>query len=154
MNVICYKRKKTGQEITVELEDCMREIIERYRDKDSDYIFPVLRKWEKCGEFVKWKKSREALAVYNRNLKKLAELAGISEHLTSYVARHSWASIASQTGIPIGTISRGMGHESEKTTQIYISDLDRSDVTIANRMVLSRITENRSKRRSYDRVVP
>ena len=79
-----------------------------------------------------------------RNLKKLAKMAGIGEHLTSYVARHSWASIASQTGIPIGTISRGMGHESEKTTQIYISQLDRSDVASANRKVLSLFVENYS----------
>ena len=50
-NIICYKRKKTGQEIIVELADCMRKIIERYYGNNSDYIFPVLRKWERRGEF-------------------------------------------------------------------------------------------------------
>jgi integrase len=153
-NTICYRRKKTGQEMTVELEGCMKEIIGQYQDENSEYIFPVLRKWEKCDEFVLWKKSREALAIHNRNLKKLAKLVGIDKHLTSYVARHSWASIASQMGVPIGTISRGMGHESEKTTQIYVSQLDYSDVARANKIILSQIAGKRSKRRSYDRVVP
>ena len=142
---IRYKRKKTGQSITIEMEDCIREIIERYADSNSDFIFPILRnlknsKASKVSEgYEKWKKTANALTAYNKNLKKLAGLAGISEHLTSYVARHSWATMASQEGIPMATISRGMGHESEKTTRIYISQIDYSDVGRANRQILSRI---------------
>jgi len=136
---IRYKRKKTGQTITIRLEDCIKEIINRYFDSNSDYIFPILRKYENCSEQVKWEKTKFALAIYNKKLKELANFAGIDEHLTSYVARHSWASLASQEGIPIATISRGMGHESERTTQIYISQLDSSDVGEANRKILSRI---------------
>ena len=40
---IRYHRKKTGQLITIELEDCMREIINRYAESNSEFIFPVLR---------------------------------------------------------------------------------------------------------------
>ncbi len=133
--VIRYRRKKTGQQITVKLEECMKAIIRRYQDKDSGYIFPVLK--GNTGDYQRWKQTQTALAAFNRDLKKLAKLAGIEEHLTSYVARHSWASIASHVGIPIATISRGMGHESEKTTRIYISRADYSDVSRANRQILS-----------------
>jgi integrase len=138
---IRYKRKKTGQLITIELEDCMKEIIKRYTSS-SEFIFPLLKGkapngLKDSGDYLKWKKTATALAVYNKNLKKLAGLAGIDEHLTSYVSRHSWATIASQEGIPIATISRGMGHESEKTTRIYISQTDYSDVGRANRQILS-----------------
>ena len=136
---IRYKRKKTGQLINIELEDCMKEIIERYQDDDSGFVFPILRDSKILKDYEKWKKTAKALGAYNKNLKKLAALAGIGEPLTSYVARHSWASIASQEGIPIATISRGMGHESEKTTRIYISRVDYSDVGQANRKILSRI---------------
>jgi integrase len=132
---IRYKRKKTGQMITIELEDCMRKIIESYAGCDPEFVFPLLR--GKGHDYDRWKKTGSALAVYNRNLRKLAGLAGIEEHLTSYVARHSWASIASHAGIPIATISRGMGHESEKTTRIYISKSDYSDVSRANKQILS-----------------
>jgi len=141
-NIIKYNRKKTGQIIIVELENCMKEIIGRYSDESSDLIFPILREYQDCDKSVKWKKTCEALAIYNKNLKKLARLAGIGGKLTSHVARHSWASIASQVGIPIATISRGMGHESEKTTRIYISQLDSSDVGRANRKILSKISKN------------
>ena len=133
---IRYHRKKTGQEIHIELEDCMKTIIDRYADSSSEFVFPVLKDFK---EYERWKKNGLALAAYNRNLKQLAALAGINEHLTSYVARHSWASIASQEGIPLATISKGMGHESEKTTRIYISQTDYSDVRRANRQILSRV---------------
>jgi len=135
--VIRYNRKKTGQLITIEPEECMKKIIERYADSDSEYLFPILR--GVVGEYAKWERIAAALAIYNKNLKKIAALAGIDEHLTGYVARHSWASLASQEGVPIATISRGMGHESEKTTRIYISRLDFSDVARANRQILSKI---------------
>ena len=90
----------------------MREIINRYHDSNSDYIFPILRDVENCSESVKWEKTCAALAKYNKNLKRIARLTEIEEHVTSYSARHSWASFASQEGIPISIISKGMGHES------------------------------------------
>jgi len=137
-----YNRKKTNQPITIKLEDRIKTIIDRYATPDSDYVFPILRQHQDSDEYVKWRHTVNSLAVYNRNLGKLAKLAGIKQHLTSYVARHSWASIASQEGIPIGTISRGLGHESERTTRIYISQLDFSDVSRANRQILSNFATN------------
>ena len=53
-----------------------------------------------------------------------------------YVARHSWASIAKYTNVPISVISEGMGHDSEKTTLIYLSQLDNTAVDKANRKIL------------------
>ena len=139
---IRYNRKKTGQLITIEMEDCMKEIIERYANS-SDYIFPFLKGYnglnglKESEDYWKWKQTGAALATLNRILNKLALRAGIEERLTSYVARHSWATIASQEGIPIATISRCLGHESEKTTRIYIAQTDFSDVGRANRQILS-----------------
>jgi integrase len=132
---IRYLRQKTKQPVCVKLEDCMRRVINKYAKDDSEYIFPVLRECNTAES--RWKKTQSSLSVYNRNLKRIATLAGIEEKLTSYVPRHSWASIASTEGIPVSTISRGMGHESEKTTRIYISHLDYSDVGRANCLVLS-----------------
>jgi len=103
---IRYYRKKTNQQITVRLEDRMKVIIERYADPDSDYIFPVLRPYQDCGEWVKWKKSVTLLSVHNKNLAILGDMAGIEQHLTSYVARHSWTSIALEEGVSIAAISK------------------------------------------------
>ena len=134
---IVYKRQKTGQPVTVVLEDRLKETIERYSSPDSEFIFPVLRKYENSDRETQWKQTGKALAAYNRNLGKLAKMTGLESRLTSYSARYSWASVASQAGIPIATISRGMGHESERTTQIYISRLDWSDLKKANEQILS-----------------
>jgi len=141
-DVIRYNRKKTGQQITIALLECMKIIIGYYSDFKSDYIFPILRSCEHGSEYEKWKKTASALAAFNKNLAILAKSAGITARLTSYVARHTWATLASLEGIPLATISKGMGHESEKTTRIYISQLDFSDVERANRKILSRFTEN------------
>jgi len=135
--VIRYNRKKTGQPIVIEMEACMEKIIKSCADADSDYVFPILR--GTTDELTRRKRINSALAAYNSNLNKLAISAGIRGGLTSHVARHTWASLAAQEGIPITTISRGLGHETERTTRIYISELDMSDVGRANRQVLSRI---------------
>ena len=61
--------------------------------------------------------------------------------LTLYVARHSWASIAEQKQIPISVISDALGHDSEKTTLIYLSTLDTSAVDNANSEILAALGE-------------
>ena len=65
-----------------------------------------------------------ALHNINYNLKKIGETVGLSIPLTMYVARHSWASAASQNNIPLHVISQCLGHDSEHTTQIYLSSID------------------------------
>ena len=65
----------------------------------------------------------------------------LSIPLTLYVARHSWASIAKQKQIPISVISDALGHDSEKTTLIYLSTLDTSAVDNANREILAALGE-------------
>ena len=53
-----------------------------------------------------------------------------------YIARHSWASVAKARNIPLSVISEGMGHDSEKTTRIYLASLEASVVDKANKMIL------------------
>ena len=73
----------------------------------------------------------------NRYLKKIGERIGLSIPLTMYVARHSWASIARSKNVPLSVISDGLGHDSELTTQIYLSTLDNAEIDKANRMIIS-----------------
>lgn len=53
-----------------------------------------------------------------------------------YVSRHSWASIAKTKNISIGIISEAMGHDSETTTQIYLSSIQTNQIDNANRNIL------------------
>ena len=76
------------------------------------------------------------MCTINRNLKNIAQIANLTEPLTMYVARHSWASAAKKKNIPISVISEGMGHDSETTTHIYLASLNTSVVDKANMMIL------------------
>ena len=66
-------------------------------------------------------------------------MIGLKMPLTTYVARHTWASIALCMDIPLATISEGMGHQSYKTTQIYLDTLDTAAVNQANKKILKRV---------------
>ena len=74
-----------------------------------------------------------------KQLKKVGEMIGRSIPLTTYVARHSWASIAKSKNVPVSAISEALGHDSEKTTQIYLSSLDTSVVDNANNLIINSI---------------
>ena len=77
------------------------------------------------------------LSLINRHLKEIGKELGLQQPLTMYCARHSWASIARDKGIPISVISEGMGHDSEKTTQIYLASLKSKVIDNANRKILN-----------------
>ena len=133
---IHYVRRKTGQRMTVHLEACMREIIGRYasRTRDTPYLFPVLTAEDPARAYAQY---QVALNYYNRLLKKLASLLGLDSGLSSYTSRHSWATAARNHNVPLPVISAGMGHTSERTTQIYLSALETSVVDSANRKILA-----------------
>ena len=63
-------------------------------------------------------------------------MIGTKHNLTSYVSRHSWASIANFSGVQIGVISQRLGHEDIKTTQTYLANFDYSDIDDANDNIL------------------
>ena len=66
----------------------------------------------------------------------------MSHPLTMYVARHSWASIARSKNVPISVISEGMGHNSERTTQIYLASIDKSQIDNANVSIINDLLSN------------
>ena len=133
---LTFYRHKTGQYVSVRIEPCMQEIISRYERAESAYVFPLLSSEEPRAAYQEY---QLALNRYNRTLKQLARKAGLSCRLTSYVARHSWASIARQMGVPLNVISHGMGHSNEKTTEIYLKSVDMTIVDEANRNIMQQL---------------
>ncbi len=129
---VIYRRRKTGQQLTIEWTREMQLILDKYPENTSDYLLPIIRNPgtnERCTY-------QNVSYNINHNLKKIAKKVGVSIPLTLYVARHSWASAAKAKGIPISVISEGMGHDSEATTQIYLASLDSSVVDKANSLIL------------------
>jgi len=72
---------------------------------------------------------------YNRLLKNIAELCEIETNLTSYVSRHSWATIAKHKGVPIAVISEGMGHSDTKITEVYLDSFDKEVLDDFNELI-------------------
>ena len=131
---LSYRRAKTGGLITVALSGFAREIIDQYASQaqGSPYLLPIIKNPD-GNTYLQYK---SALRSYNRRLKKLAALAGITDNLTSYVARHTWATTAQQTNVAIGLIKQAMGHSTEEVTQIYLAGYDHSALLRANEKVL------------------
>lgn len=132
---VTYRRRKTGQQLIIEWTKEMQLILDKYHENKSDYLLPIIRNSginERCAY-------RNQSYNINHNLKRIAEIIGVTIPLTLYVARHSWASAAKAKGIPLSVISEGMGHDSEATTQIYLASLDNSLVDKANEMILKNL---------------
>ncbi|MFP5122092.1 MULTISPECIES: site-specific integrase [Bacteroides] len=129
--IISYKRSKTGRPLQVEVTEQIQKIMDRY-SSDSIYVFGMI---EGDTPYNLYKSYKNAYVRLNRNLKQIAQQLSLGVNLTSYVARHSWANIAKQKGIPIAIISEGMGHSSERLTRIYLKDFDSSVIDDANKLV-------------------
>lgn len=138
-DVIRYTRHKTGQQISIRMEPCMSTIISRYAAKrcDSRYVLPILRAEETRKAYAQY---QCALNYYNRQLKRLTAMLGIDLTLSSYTSRHSWATAARNLNVPISVISAGMGHTSERTTQIYLTTLEDSVIDSANQGIIDSLS--------------
>lgn len=134
-NHITYHRRKTGQRLSIQWTKEMQAILDKYPENESTYLLPVITK-KGINERCAYKNMGYKI---NNSLKKISRMLHLRVPLTMYVARHSWASIAHSNGIPLRVISEGLGHDSEKTTRIYLATLDNSIIDQANRQLLSLI---------------
>lgn len=133
---LAYCRKKTNQHLTVEWEKAQQNIIDRYAHltQNSPYMLPILLK-EDGTEYRQYQRMQENI---NRNLKKIGQMIGLKMPLTTYVARHTWASIARNMNFSIAIISEGMGHTSYKTTQVYLDSIDTAKINQVNKKIIQR----------------
>lgn len=129
-----YERHKTRQPIRVKIEPQMQRIIKRYSIPESDYVFPILQ----TGSMKEYETARNR---YNRHLRQISKIAGLRRSLTSYVARHSWASMAYSNNVDLAVISKALGHSNTKTTMVYIREIDDNRIDMANHKLLGTITK-------------
>lgn len=126
--VLVYRRRKTGQQLRIKWLEPMQRIASAYDDGESPYLLPMLRQ----AEGDERRRHLSSACAINRGLKAVGRMAGVRLRLTTYVSRHSWASIAKRLQIPLPVISECMGHDSERTTSIYLANLDASALDQAN----------------------
>lgn len=128
---IHYRRQKTDQALIIEVVRQMQDIISKYTNT-SQYLLPIIKQ----EDGTERRQYQKCLTNVNRNLKKIGEMVGLSIPLSTYVSRHSWATIAREKNVPLAVISEGLGHDSEATTQIYLDSIRSAAVDKANRLIL------------------
>lgn len=129
---LIYRRRKTGQMLTIEWTRQMQEVIEKYPSNPTQYLLPIIMR-EDGNERRQY---QNQMTKINRALKEVAGLIKLPVPLSLYYTRHSWASIARGKRIPLSIISEGLGHDSEITTQIYLDSIKSHEVDKANREIL------------------
>ena len=126
----------------VRVEPETKKVIESFGKNETAFLLPIL-----TNEAYNLEQQYEnAYFRINRNIQKVGAMLGLETKLTLYVARHAWASIAHSNHVALSTISKAMGHDSEKTTIIYLQSLDTSSVDKANSDIIRMMDSKKRKR--------
>ena len=144
-NIVCgrlyYTRRKTGQLLSLRWEPCMQELVDRYAPNPAGYLLPIITESGKDAR----RQYRCKIHRVNTLLHALSVRLGLEQPLTTYVARHSWASNAYKMGIPVSIISEALGHDSEKTTRIYLASMEEEKLDAANASLLAFLMRGRDR---------
>lgn len=122
-----YTRHKTGKLLSCKLMPIAREILLRYARPEAEYLFPILNNSHKT-ELQQYNRIHKTLTKVNKALKQIGKEVNISSKLTTYVARHSYATVLRRAGVATSIISSSLGHSSEKVTQIYLDSFENKQI--------------------------
>lgn len=134
-NKLIYKRHKTSKLIKIPLQPQALELIKRYQHKDNTYLFPILSDFHKT-EIQKANRIHKVITKINERLKEIGEELNLPITLTTYVARHSQATVMKKAGVSTAVIREIMGHSSERVTQIYLDSFDNEQINEAMKNLL------------------
>jgi|SRR5665647_122603 len=137
-HVLTYNRSKGGRLYQIPLSANALRIIEFFNKTNigSKYIFPILNEdIHKTPKQIKTR-TQTVLKMFNTDLRTIAGKLKINRHITSYVSRHSFASVLAKAGTNLWTIGEMLGHSDLKTTQIYLKELDYSEKIKASQQLI------------------
>ena len=134
-DVITYRRRKTGRVLSVTLTPEAKTLLKRCAnaDADSPYLFSLLKSE---GGRDAYHEYQQALRWFNRQLALLGTLLGLSEKISSYTARHTWATAAYHCEVHPGIISEALGHSSVMVTETYLKPFKNKKIDEANKQVI------------------
>ena len=136
-NTLSYRRRKTGRALTVSLTPEAMQMVRMIanKDKDSPYLFPILQSEE--GTEAAYREYQAALRAFNQRLAVLRQCLGMQSALSSYAARHTWATMAYHCEIHPGIISEAMVPPSITVTETYLKPFSNRKIDEANQKVIS-----------------
>lgn len=133
-----YSRHKTQKLLSFQLVPMALQILEKYgmAGHGEDYIFPILNRHEHTTPQQIFNRLHKVLRKVNRELKVLGEMIGLEMPLTTYVARHTYATVLKRSGVSVALISESLGHSDLSTTQIYLDSFENSQIDAAMQHLL------------------
>lgn len=147
-DVISYRRRKTGAWLTVRVEpEAMKLVMElQSTNPHSPYLFPFISN----PNHEPYRQYQNALRKFNTSLKRLAHQLGCSYNLSSYCARHSWATIANYRNYQQELICNAMGHSSVKVTETYFKPHTDERIREMNRDILTYVFTGKNIRKKQE----
>lgn len=124
---LIYKRQKTKKLIKIPLQPQAVALIEKYSNDESKYLFPILSDFHKT-DIQQANRIHKVISKVNERLKQIGKALNLPIALTTYVARHSQATVMKRAGVSTAVIREIMGHSSERVTQIYLDSFDNEQV--------------------------
>ena len=134
-NRLTYVRKKTKKVITVPLHKEATAILEKNKQNNCPYLFPILSPFHKTTQ-QKDNRVHKVIGKVNKCLKEIGKELKLPIDLTTYVARHSFATVLKRSGVSTSIISESLGHSSERITQVYLDSFENSQIDAAMKMLL------------------
>lgn len=128
--------KKNQEDISIKLPEKSLQLLAYYKElaqrgkgkpvvTPESYIFPLLKiAVDETDKLVLHKAISSATTYVNKNLRLLTKKAKIHKNISFHTARHSWAVRALQKGMRIEYVSKLMGHQSVKHTEVYAKILN------------------------------
>ncbi|WP_300704346.1 phage integrase SAM-like domain-containing protein [Bacteroides sp.] len=153
-NRIVYRRHKTGKQMTVCIPKEALPLIKEFRDRrtDSVYLFPILDSSLK-GSWNQYKDYLDALCCFNKSLKRLMCKLLPGVNVSSYTARHTWATLAFHLGTTPGIVSQALGHSSLHVTETYLKPFENAMVDEANRKLISSVRKCKWKDETINNIL-
>ena len=131
-----YVRQKTGKLIKLGISEEAMQIIKKYESESKGYLFPILNANIHKTSLQKQNRIHKMLGKVNKNLKLIAAQLNVDANMTTYVARHSFASVLKKSGVSIALISEALGHSDLSTTQVYLDGFDNEQIDAAMQNLL------------------
>lgn len=127
---LVYARHKTRKEMNCRINTEAQTIIDKYTNIQTidNYLFPILNPTVHKTERQRKERIKKVLKSVNGELRKIGNELGLLFPLTTYVARHSYASVLKHAGVDIALISQSLGHSDIATTQIYLDSFGDSRI--------------------------
>ena len=134
-NKLIYTRQKTKKTIILPLLPQAYAIIMKYKSDSRKYLFPILDNRKRTPMQTK-DRITDVIANINYHLKAIGAILGIEQTVTTYVARHSYATVLKRAGVSTSVICESLGHSSERITQIYLDSFDNEQMNEAMKNLL------------------